>query len=199
MHEGGPLMWVILGVAILALAIFLDRAFALHRAHIHAREFLDGIYNVIQRGNVVEAVTLCEDVPGPVAKVMRAALIKADEDPDEIWKSIHDCVLYEIPRLEKNLGFYMTLVRLLPMLGLLGTVLGLMSIMQSTEALGLWRALLTTAAGLSAAIPLYAGYNFLVSRVSIVVLDMEKAASDIYSLLVKRNRDQEPSRSNPVS
>lgn len=198
-NQGGPVMWALLVTSTLALLLFLERFFHLHRAQIHSADFLDGLYNVLRRGNVVEAVTLCEDVPGPVAQVVRSAILRADDKPEEIEGSIRQCGLAEIPRLEQGLTLLAVLARILPMLGFLGTILALLRMQGDIAATApftqsnllaesLRQALITSAFGIAAAVPVFAGYAFLVSRIESIVLDMEKAATDIHQFLLKRNR-----------
>lgn len=196
--QGSPVMWVLMIVSVLSLWVFMQKFLQLHRAQISSRDFLDGIYNVLRRGNAAEAVTICEDTPGPVAHLIRAAILKADDEPEEMAKAIQQAGLEEIPRLEHRLNLLATLGKLAPMLGLLGTVLGLMGVFQGfMDAAtvvhvgdlgeGMWSALLTSATGLAIAIPCYAGYNLLVSRIESIVLDMEFAGAEIYTFLA-RNR-----------
>jgi biopolymer transport protein ExbB len=196
---GGPVMWALAGLSIWALALFLQKLFELHRAQIHTQDFLVGLYNVLRRGNTVEAVSNCEDTPGPVAQLVRAALLKVNDPPEEMAKAVQQAGISEIPRLEHRLNLLATLGKIAPMLGLLGTVLSMMDalwVMQQAAPLPhmddlsghLWNALLTTAAGLSVAMPIYAGYNLLVSRIESLVLDMEFAASDVLAFL-HANRD----------
>lgn len=199
-NQGGPVMWVLLAVSVIATLVFLERFFHLHRAQIHSGDFLDGLYNVLRRGNVVEAVTLCEDVPGPVAQIVRSAILKADEDPDVIAKSIKECGLAEIPRLEHNLSLLASLGRILPMIGFIGTLLALFGILgdlgpvregleSGTLFIKLRHALITSIFGIAAAVPVTVGYNFLVSRIERIILDMENAAGDILTFLATRRSD----------
>jgi len=192
--NGGPVVWALAVISVMALTLFLQKLLELHRAQIHTGDFLVGLYNVLRRGNTVEAVSNCEDTPGPVAQLVRAALLKAEDPPEEIAKAVQQAGISEIPRLEHRLNLLATLGKIAPMLGLLGTVLSMMDallVMKMQAPLGhmddlsghLWRAMLTTAMGLSISIPIYAGYNLLVSRIESLVLDMEFAASDIVSFL----------------
>lgn len=192
--QGGPVMWALALISVLALALFLNKLLELHRAQIHTNDFLTGLYNVLRRGNTVEAVSNCEDTPGPVAQLVRAALLKVDEPPTEIAKAVQQAGISEIPRLEHRLNLLATLGKIAPMLGLLGTVLAMMDALQVMHAQAplansgdlakhLWTALLTTATGLTVAMPIYAGYNLLVSRIESLVLDMEFAASDVLAFL----------------
>jgi biopolymer transport protein ExbB len=194
MHKGGPIMWLIFAASFLGVVVFLAKLYDLHRAQIRSYDFLKGIYNILNRHNIVEAVSICEETPGPVASIVRAAILRHDEERPVIAQAIEEAGLAEVPRLERNLTVLATLAQITPILGLLGTVLGMIRVLQVIEQKaplvhagdvlgGLWQALLTAAAGLAVAIPAYAGYNFLVSRVESIVLDMERAALDILAYL----------------
>jgi biopolymer transport protein ExbB len=189
-QKGGPMMWVILATSFIAAVVFVKKLFELHRAQIRWSDFLKGIYNVLSRKNIVEAVSICEETPGPVASIVRAAILHHDEGPEGIRRAIEEAGLAEVPRLEKNLAMLATVAQIAPIMGLLGTVLGmiqtLLMIQQKAPLVhsgdlmgGLMQALIATAAGLAVAIPTYAGYNFLVSRVESIVLDMEQASAEI--------------------
>ncbi len=197
-HQGGPVMWALALLSLLAAILFFHKLLQLHQAQIHTEDFLFGLYNVLRRGNTVEAVTICEDTPGPVARIVRAALLKVEEPPEEIARSVQQAGLSEIPRLELKLNLLATLGKIAPMLGLLGTVLSMMDALRGMHAeaplahadslsIHLWSALLTTATGIAVAMPIYAGYNLLVSRIESLVLDMEFAASDVLSFLTRNH------------
>jgi len=189
-------MWLILLTALVAGLCFLERYFHLLKAQRHASEFLAGVYTLLNRDNPIEAAKICEDIPGPVAHVVRSAILTAGEPPERISEAIHDAGMLGIRGLESKLNLLVTLVRLLPMLGLLGTVLGLMNLLNQPVTSGLWSALITTAVGLCLGIIFFAGYQFLVSRVEAVVIEMEKASSDIYAFLVNRKRRKEQDGAN---
>lgn len=197
--KGGPVMWLILFCSLMAGVIFLERLLQYHRAQIHSGDFLKGIYNILRRNNVAEAVSICEETPGPVAYIVRSALLCHDESRETISQTIHDAGLAEIPRLERNLNMLLTVAQISPLLGLLGTVVGMMETMSAIEigaplihsgdlGRGLWQALITTAAGLAVAVPTYAAYNFLVGRMDAIVLDMERASGEILSFLLNHRR-----------
>jgi biopolymer transport protein ExbB len=187
---GGPVMWAIIVCSVIAMTLFLQRWFHLHRAQIKSGDFLKGIFNNLQRGNMVEAVSICEETPGPVAQMVRSAILEYKQGPARVHQVMQEVGLSEIARLERHLGLLLTLAQLAPMLGLLGTVLGMMQILFTIEEKaplvlagdlggGMWQALLTTAAGLVVAILTYAGYNFLVYMVDRVVVDMERAGAEV--------------------
>ena len=194
MLAGGPVMMVLLVISLMAAYIFFKRLLELHRAQIKSGDFLKGVFNILSRGNTVEAVSICEETPGPVAQMVRAAILEREKDRLSVLRAMEEAGLAEIPRLEKNLGMLLTLAQAAPLCGLLGTVLGMIqafSAMQAKAPLihagdlgdGMWQALITTAAGLVIGIPTHAGYNFLVSRVESIVLDMERAFGEVLSFL----------------
>ena len=195
MVKGGLIMWPIMICSVAAAVMFLERVFHLHRAQIKQEDFLSGIYTLVNRGNMAEAVSICDQTPGPVAYIVRSALLHADEPREELKQTISKAGLAEIPRLEKNLGGLLTIAQITPLLGLLGTIIGLVKIFMTMEqgaplieigdlSGGIWQALITSAVGLCVSIPAFAGYNFLLSRVERVTLNMEYAAEEIYRFLV---------------
>ena len=203
--NGGPMMWLLLACGVFAGLVFLERLFNLHRAQIAADDFLKGVYNILNRDNVVEAATICEEAPGPVARLALAAVLHHDDTLENIGRAIEDAGLEEIPRMERGLGWLATLARITPLIGLLGTVLGLMDMLlaanrnaplvQSADlAGGLWAALGATALSLAIAILAYAGYNLLVSRVESILLDMERSASALMNFMRqwRQNREAPP-------
>ena len=202
MGNGGPVIWILLACGLFAALVFFERLFNLHRAQIAADDFLKGVYNILNRDNPVEAATICEEAPGPVARLALAAVLHHDDTLENIGRAIEDAGLEEIPRMERGLGWLATLARITPLIGLLGTVLGLMDVLlaahraaplvQSADLTGgLWNALSATALSLVIAILAYAGYNLLVSRVESILLDMERSASALVNFMRqwKRNRE----------
>ncbi len=196
--NGGPVLWLILIASAVALAVFIERLLHLHRAQINSTEFLNGVRNVLKRDNVVEAVSICDATPGPVARLVKIAILNRDHGRERVREAIEEAGLAEVPRLEDKLNLLATIAQIAPLLGLLGTVVGFMDIFGKLEANGLhaqiaqlshgvWRALICTAAGLAVAVPCYAAYNYLVSRVNSVVLDMERTAAEIVNIVTDPN------------
>lgn len=188
------MLWVILVFSVGGVAVFLRKLLDLHRAQIRWPDFLKGIFNILKRRNIVEAVSICEDTPGPVASIVRAAILHHDQDAGAVLKAVQDAGLAEISRMERSLGVLAKLAQVVPLLGLLGTVLGMMNVLlaiQQNAPLvhagtlmgGLWRALICTAAALMVSIPAYAAYNLLVARVESIVQDMERAATEIVAFI----------------
>ena len=202
LKSGGPVMYPILLCSILFVAILIERLFHLHRAQINTNEFVAGIRNILKKGNIAEAVSICEDTPGPVAHVIKAGIMKHDRPKTEIREAIDDAALHEVPRLEKNLVVLATIAHISPLLGLFGTVLGMIQVFDKIKELaghtdpgqlagGIGQALLTTAAGLAVAIPVFVAYNYLVSRVGALVWDMERTATEVVDLLTETEQSYE--------
>ena len=202
MGNGGPVIWILLACGLFAALVFFERLFNLHRAQIAADDFLKGVYNILNRDNPVEAAAICEEAPGPVARLALAAVLHHDDTLESIGRAIEDAGLEEIPRMERGLGWLATVARITPLIGLLGTVLGMMDVLQAAHRAaplvsmadltgGLWAALSSTALSLVVAILVYAGYNLLVSRVESILLDMERSASALMNFMRqwKRNRE----------
>lgn len=198
MQRGGPVMWFLLAAGLVAAVVFLERLFHLHRAQIKTEDFLEGVYNVIQRGNMAEAISICEETAGPVAYVVRVAVLHYDESKEDIQTAVEQAGLAEVPRLETNLNMLATIAKVAPLAGLLGTIIGMFRVFMIIEqeapliqlgdvAGGVMEALITTIAGLAIAIPAYAGYNFLIGRVESIMLDMEKSSIEILSFLTRKN------------
>jgi biopolymer transport protein ExbB len=198
---GGPLMYPILLCSILFIAILIERLYHLHRAKIDTQAFISGVRDILKKQKIADAVAVCDETPGPVAHIVKAGILKHDRPKEEIKETIQDAGQHEIPRLEKNLSVLATIAHISPLLGLLGTVLGMIAAFQRIQAEsgrvnagdlagGIWEALITTAAGLSVAIPTYVAYNYLVSRVNALVLDMEKSATEVVDLLVNQGRKE---------
>jgi biopolymer transport protein ExbB len=190
LNSGGSVMWLILAGGFITLVIFLERFFHLHRAQIKIDDFLNGITTNLTHGNDLEAISICDQTPGPAAHIVHTALLHRTDSRDDLIQAVRQAGLREIPRLERHMNLLITLAQILPMLGLLGTVLGLLDILTALQtgsplaeignlSGGLWRALITTAAGLITGIPAYAGYHFLVNRVESIALDMEQTAGEI--------------------
>ncbi len=192
--NGGPVIWLILAASAVAVVVFIQRVLHYHRAQINSMEFLNGVRNVLKRDNVVEALSICDATPGPVARLVKVAILNREKGREGVREALEEAGLVEVPPLEDKLNLLATIAQITPLMGLLGTVLGFIKIfttLQNSQTLanlqdvsgGVWEALICTAAGLAVAIPCYAAYNYLVSRVNAIVLDMEKAATEIVNIV----------------
>jgi biopolymer transport protein ExbB len=194
LSHGGSMMWLLLVAGAVAVAVFVERLLHYHREQINSLDFINGVRNVLKRDNVVEAISICDATPGPVARLVKTAILNRERGREGVREALEDAGLVEVPRLEEKLALLATIAQIAPIMGLLGTVLGFIDVFRVLQmqglsapatllAAGVWKALVCTGAGLAVAIPCYAGYNYLVSRVNEIVVDMEKASSEIVSLL----------------
>lgn len=203
--KGGPLMILIILSSVIAVAVVIERLWHLRRAQINTGEFMETISGILKRNKILDAIDMCNATPGPIAHILKAGILKHDRTRAEIKEAIEDAGLHEVPRLEKNLSALATIAHIAPLLGLLGTVTGMVRAFQVIEqkataivpvnpgdlAGGIWEALITTVAGLTVAIPTYVAYNFLVSKVEGFVLEMEKSATDLINILGMKREDDE--------
>ncbi|MBU1869488.1 MAG: MotA/TolQ/ExbB proton channel family protein, partial [Candidatus Omnitrophica bacterium] len=146
-----------------------------------------------------EAIQICDNTKSPVANILKAGILRYDRPRPQIIEAIEDASLYQVPRLQKNLPVLSTIAHISPLLGLLGTVVGMIrcfQVIQAKAALnqpvspvdlagGVWQALLATVAGLLVAIPTFVAYNYLVNRVNSIILEMEKASTELVNFLTE--------------
>ena len=155
------------------------------------------ILDLVRKNKITEAIDICEKNPFYATNILKSGLSHYEEPKDVIKEAMENNSLYEIPKLEKNLNFLSTIAHVSPLLGLLGTVVGLVKcfyiIEQKTVSMGLvnpsdlaggiWEALLTTVAGLCVAIPSYIMYNYFVHKVNLLTLGAERAATELLEFL----------------
>ena len=196
MKAGGPMMWVIMILSIISLVIFLEKTMQFHREEINSRELLRGLFNVLRRNGLVEAISLCDNTPGPVARMLGAVIAASQRNDSDLQSVADDAALREIPRLERRINLLGSLGFILPLTGFLGTVLGMLAAFEdvsgadfisiSTVSAPITSALLTSAAGLSTAVFCHLAYNYLVGRVEAITLDMDRSALEMLNFLDRR-------------
>lgn len=193
-------MWIILLCSVVALGVFLERLLFFHKASIRVGELLGGLSLLIRNGRLDEALAESSASPGPVARVLQAGLLHPKEERAVLQSVVRDAALLEIPKLERNLPILATLAYVTPLVGLLGTLLGLLDAFLVLSAhggyataaelsLGVYQSLLDAASGLGVAIPALLGHSYLVSRVNDIIHDMERAGIEIVNLLADHRND----------
>jgi len=204
MQKGGPLMWLLVLLSIVSTVVFFERLIYFHRVTIRVGEFLRGLSNLVAHGHYAEALHECAGTAGPVARVIHAAVVRHESPRAELRQIVQEAGQLEVPKLERHLPMLATIAYVAPMIGLLGTVTGLIDafITLSSNAGGLataadistgvYKSLLTTAAGLAVAIPTSLAYSFLSSRVNTLMHDMERAGIEIVNLLTETPVPVEP-------
>ncbi len=199
----GVMLLPLLVVSGSMIAVAVDRYLFYHREQINAVEFLAGVRNVLRRDNVVEAISICDATPGPVSRLVKAAILARDGGRERVEESIEEVGLVEVPRLEARLNVLATIGQIAPLIGLLGTLFGFIGMFHDLQAGGgfaapahlfqhLWQSLYSAAGGLGIAIVSHASHNFLVGRVNAIVLDMEKASAEALRLVAEASGNRKP-------
>ncbi|MEE8563971.1 MAG: MotA/TolQ/ExbB proton channel family protein [Atribacterota bacterium] len=192
-EKGGFLMYPIFICSLIAVTIFFERMFYLKSVKTKSNRFVLRVKNLVKKGSIELAISACRKSPTPISKIMLSGLIKFGQGRDEMKEAIEDSANQEIPVLERNLSTLSTIGNITPLLGLLGTVFGMVKAFNviavmgvgKPEALagGISEALLTTAFGLSIAIPTIVVYNYLSHRVDKLIREMEVNCVDLVDLL----------------
>lgn len=194
--EGGTtFMSFVLICLIFGLALCIERIIYLNMATTNTKRLVDNIETNLNNGGVDAARDLCRNTPGPVASIFYQGLERSDGSYQEVAKAIEDYGSVEMSKLERGLSWISLFIALAPMLGFMGTVIGMISafddiaeantINASIVAGGIKIALITTVSGLIVAIILQVFYNYILSKIDSIVLDMEEASMDLVDLLYK--------------
>ncbi len=189
-------MWPLLLLSLLGFTIFMERTLFLHRGQIRSNSFLEGIKNLVRKQRLLEALTVCEETPGPVASIVKAGLLNCERQEDDLRASMREAALVEIPLLERRIGTLGAIAKIAPLVGLLGTVIAVLQgfhLMQATDSYAdaaqfsavVAKALITTATGLAIAIMAYLAYHFLHGRVRALIHDMEWVANDMLQFILR--------------
>ncbi len=196
---GGALMWPIFLCSVFALAILYEKIWYLRRIRIDLQDILSSILERIKRNDIKEALNICDKSAVPLTRVLKAGILKYDRSRTQIKEAMEDASLYELPQLEKNLSLLAVIAHVCPLLGFLGTIVGLIRCFQVVQAkaagqlavtaadlsAGIWEALIAAAAGLLVATPAFIAYNYLVTRVNNYILQMEKASTELVNFLAE--------------
>ena len=195
--SGRPVMWLICAMGLVALVVFLERALQLHRERIDSRDFLAGIFNAMRRGNDGEAVALCEETPGPVARLSALAIRRRDEPRERLEADMEDAERIEIGRMERRLAVLAMISAAAPVAGLVGTLHGLLVSLAAYRAAlpmadeagmieGLEIGLVTTIAGLVVSLPAQLGRHVLLVKIDRLALDLRDARAEVLHFLSGR-------------
>ena len=195
--KSGWLIIPILLSSFFSVAIIVERLLFYISIKSNNLSVISKILDAVRKNKITEAMDICEKNPFYATNILKSGLSHYEEPKDVIKEAMENNSLYEIPKLEKNLNFLSTIAHVSPLLGLLGTVVGLVKcfyiIEQKTVSVGLvnpsdlaggiWEALLSTAAGLCVAIPSYIMYNYFVHKVNLLTLGAERAATELLEFL----------------
>ena len=194
--QGGPVMYSLLFVSAIGFILFIERALYLHKGQIGTEDFLNGIRNLLVKKRHIEALTQCEETPGPLAKVVKSALLHFGESRGSIASAIESAAIVELPRLERRIGTIAAIARIAPLLGFLGTLIAVLQAFYVLEASNadsaifsqfLAEALITSATGLAIAVIGILGHHFLFGRVRAIIHDIEWVGHEILEFLTSRD------------
>lgn len=191
---GGPLMIPLLICSIIAVYIFVERLRTINKANVSSDAFMGKIKELVMKGDINGAKILCSQHDTPVARMIEKGVTRIGSPLKNIEASIENVGKIEVFRLEKNLSVLATIAGAAPMIGFLGTVIGMVgafiaiaqeegSVSPKLLSAGIYEAMITTVGGLVVGIIAYLGYNFLVTRVSKVVHRMEYSSIEFIDLL----------------
>ena len=191
--KGGPVMAPILLCSVISLTIVVERCLSLRRHRILRYEILQRIEELLRDRKIPEATTLCKRYPSSMTRILLAAILNHDKTRQEIKEIIEDAGRHEVPVLERYLAVLGTIASISTLLGLLGTIAGMIKTFNVIAALGyghpealaggISEALITTAAGPGVAIPTFVLYNYFTSKVDSLVLEMEKNSLRMLNIL----------------
>lgn len=184
--KGGWLMWVLLALSILAIYIFGKKLWTIIQAGKIDKDFIPDIRDYIHEGKIKSAKTLCSKYDSPIARMVEAGLARIGKPLSDIQTAVENVGNVEVARLEKGLPYLATIAGGAPMIGFLGTVIGMVQAFFNMSnagnniditllSSGIYTAMITTVGGLIVGIMAYFGYNYLTARVSSLVYSMESA------------------------
>ena len=201
--KGGVVMIPLGLCSVVGLAIAVERTIGLARDRIIPPGFIDGLKKVFSRGDAADiaaSIRFCEESASPVGRIFEAGLLSLPMGPSGVEKTIEDAGSREVNKLKRSVHGLATIGTVSPLLGLLGTVYGLISVFQSASvggmgkadvlAKGIYEALVTTAAGLTIAIPVVLVYEYLTSKVEGMVDEMDEMGMIFMASCVNAQSDK---------
>ncbi|MGD8363215.1 MAG: MotA/TolQ/ExbB proton channel family protein [Gemmatimonadota bacterium] len=193
--DGGAMMYPLVLCSLIALGVIIAKFWTLWVAHRHTRRVLVNVEEAARAGNLEQAMEIASDTPGPTAAILLAGLRRIRRvtvAEGEVDQAVTTTGAIELSFLERGLVVLATVANVAPLMGFLGTVAGMILAFASIEAAGdvdpalvaggIKVALLTTATGLAIAIPVNIAYNYFVTRIDSLILDMEQGTQQILNL-----------------
>ena len=201
---GGPVFWILLVLAIVAVVTYFERLLDLRRAQIDYQDFLKGVINVLDAGNDAEALSICEDVAAPVANVVATAIRHREGSARALRDAVDSQGRAEIGRLDRRLAALAIIGQISPLIGLLGTIIGFIRTLMLVNSQELvsraelmtvsMEALVSAALGLAVAIPVVVMYGSLRVRLDRTVVELEASASQIIGYISNKKEELKEAR-----
>ncbi|MGB0370237.1 MAG: MotA/TolQ/ExbB proton channel family protein [Opitutales bacterium] len=195
-QAGGPMLWVMALMSIIGAFCFLERFLYLRKCTLARATFTSGLYNLVEKGRLLEALTVCQENPGPIPPVMRAGLLNFKENTEKIAASMREAALLQVPLLERRISTLNWVAKMAPLVGLLGTAIPLVNTFILMGAQGPYassdlfigevgEALITTAVGIFVAIMAMSSWYWVDGKVKFLLQEMELAAAEFLEFRLK--------------
>ncbi len=201
-ERGGPLVWILGALAFVGTVAVIERLFFFHRARIHVADLLVGLSHHVRRRAFAEALHEAARAPGPVGRVAHAALLRYYLDRGDLRDIVREAGQLEVPRIEKNIRVILGVALLAPLVGLLGTMLGMLEVFlkaggeagsaQPAEIMAaVTSALLVSVLGLLVAVPMYLFYLYFLGRARRLVHRIERAGIEMVHMIADAREEEE--------
>lgn len=201
-ERGGPLVWVLLGLAFIGAVCVVERMFYFHRARINVGNLLVGLAQHVRRRAFAEALHEAARAPGPVGRVAHAALLRYYLSRTELRDVVQEAGQLEVPGIEKNIRAILGVALLSPLVGMLGTLLGMLETFQKVSeqggfsgpaelSAGVFTALITSVIGMTVAVPLYLFYLYFLGRAKRLAHRIERAGIEMVNLIADAREEEQ--------
>lgn len=205
--KGGPMMWPIILLSIVALAIGMERTAFLSSIEKQLKDQRNALIRSLQQEGIKKTLSLCESSTGPLSRILKAAILKFGNSPEVIKTAMEEVFSYEAYRLKERMGLLSFIINASVLIGLLGTVIGLAVVFHAVQlrsnilnplsvgelSVGIWQALFSTIAGLMVCILSYSIYSFCNSRINNIIADLQISMASATNILVQLAELKEPS------
>ena len=202
-NAGGPMMWAIVIAAFIAVLLFIERFLYLHAGQIRASEFIAGLKTPLKEERLLEALTICNETPCPVSRVIMAALLNCKASRDVIVDSVRAAALQELPLMQRRIASIMLIAKIAQLMGFLGTLLALIEVFYKISQSGsylnvaefsvyVYNALVSSAAGLLLCLFAWVMYAFLQGKIRAIAHDIDWASNEMI-LFIERGMPKDES------
>lgn len=201
-EKGGPLVWVLFALGFFGSVCVVERMFYFHRSRINVSTLLLGLGLHVKRRAFAEALHEAARAPGPVGRVAHAGLLRYYLERRDLSDVVREAGQLEVPRIEKNIRAILSVALLAPLIGMLGTMLGMVDAFQRVSeqggisspaelSSGVLTALITSVMGLTVAVPMYVFYLYFVGRSKRLVSRIERAGIEIVNMIADAREEAE--------
>jgi biopolymer transport protein ExbB len=201
-EKGGPLVWVLMALGFFGSVCTVERLFFFHRSRINVSTLLVGLALHVKRRSFAEALHEASRAPGPVGRVAHAGLLRYYLERRDLKDVVREAGQLEVPRIEKNIRAILAVALLAPLVGMLGTMLGMVDAFQRVSeqggvsgpgelSAGVLTALITSVIGLTVAVPMYVFYLYFVGRSGRLVGRLERAGIEIVHMIADAREEDE--------